>query len=120
MHEGFLTKGWNRTLMAQAVVLGVRNNLIKRFLDNRVLVPYLTEQCAEDVSNFKVEVIQRDLEKLLSCGMSQLPKYKSVVDSVKLAGSEEPARSNEGMFFPEIERVLRKYVNLHKQLPIWN
>jgi hypothetical protein len=120
MEEGFLTKGWNKTILAQAMVLHVRNELIKRFMDNRILVPYLMKRCqAAELSDAKVEVIQRELMKLLSSGMGQLPNYKDIVESVKVACNSEPAKAKEIRFFSEIERVFRRYVNLNNQHQIW-
>lgn len=121
MKEGFLTKGWNKTILAQSIVLAVRRNLIRRFSDNNVLMPYLVSRCQPgEITSANVQNIQRELSELLQCGHAKLSEYRDVVESVKQAQSEEPARSNESIFFTEIERVLRKYVDLNKQLPLWN
>lgn len=121
MKEGFSAKGWNKTILAQGIVLAVRRNMIRRFTDNNVLVPYLVSQCQpEEITAANVQNIQRELSELLDCGHTKLPEYRNVVESVKQAQSEEPARSHESIFFAEIERVLRKYVHLNKQLPLWN
>jgi hypothetical protein len=121
MVEGNVFKSaWNKTILAQAMVLSVRNELIKRFIDNRILVPYLMKRCpAAELSDAKVEIIQRELTQLLGCGINQLSNYKDIVESVKLACSSEPAKAKENRFFAEIERVFRKYVNLNNQHQLW-
>lgn len=121
MKNGFLNTGWNKTIFAQSIVLGARKRLINRFLDSNVLIQFLSAQCrADEITFAKVEIIQRDLKQLADNGYQKLSTYRNIVESVKLAQSEEPARLNESLFFKEIERVLCKYVNLNKQLPIWN
>jgi hypothetical protein len=121
MVEGNVFKSaWNKTILAQAMVLSVRNELIKRFMDNRILVPYLIKRCqAVELSDAKVENIQRELAQLLNNGLDQLPHYKDIVDSVKTSCSREPAKASEKRFFHEIERVFRKYVNLNNQHQLW-
>ena len=121
MIEGNVFKNaLNKTILAQAMVLNTRNELIKRFMDNRILLPYLMKRCRKsDLSDAKVEIIQRELGNLLHCGLTQLPNYKDIIESVKSACSSEPAKANEFRFFSEIEKVFRKHINLNNQHQIW-
>jgi CO dehydrogenase/acetyl-CoA synthase gamma subunit (corrinoid Fe-S protein) len=94
----------------QALVLGLRNDLIKDFLDERNLIEYLSKEFRMmEVSRVKVEFIKRDLKLLIQTPLDA-ERYRELVETISETGSAALSQGNEKIFYKEIEAVLKKYI----------
>lgn len=94
----------------EEIVLKLRNDLIKDFLDERNLVEYLSREFRlMDVSRTKVEFIKRDLKLLLQSPLDS-SRYHDVLEAITDTGSAALSQGNEKIFYKEIEAVLKKYI----------
>lgn len=92
------------------LVLKLRNDLIKDFLDERNLITYLSKEFRMmDVSRVKVEFIKRDLKLLLQTPLDE-ERYNEVLETISETGSAALSQGNEKLFYKEIEAVLKKYI----------
>jgi hypothetical protein len=92
------------------VVRRLRNDLIKDFLDERVLIEYLSTQYRiMELSRVRVQFIKADLQRLLIEPVD-LEWYKPIVEDYKATGSAALSERNEKLFYKEIEGVLKKYI----------
>lgn len=92
------------------LVLKLRNDLIKDFLDERNLITYLSKEFRMmDVSRVKVEFIKRDLKLLLLSPLDET-RYREVLETITETGSAALSQGNEKLFYKEIEQVLKKYI----------
>jgi hypothetical protein len=92
------------------VVRRLRNDLIKDFLDERVLIEYLSTQYRiMEISRVRVEFIKADLQRLLIAPVD-LEWYKAIVEDYKATGSAALSDRNEKLFYKEIEGILKKYI----------
>lgn len=92
------------------LVLKLRNDLIKDFLDERNLVMYLSKEFRMmDISRVKVEFIKRDLKLLLQSPLDE-ERYKEVLEAISETGSAALSQGNEKVFYKEIEGILKKYI----------
>lgn len=104
----FLTD--SSSLDPTAVVLKLRNDLIKDFLDERNLIEYLSKEFRMmEVSRVKVEFIKRDLKLLLQTPLDEA-RYQEVLDAITETGTAALSQGNEKLFYKEIESVLKKYI----------
>ena len=88
----------------------LRNDLIKDFLDERILITYLSAQFRiTDISNVKIELIKADLQRHLIAPVD-LEWYKTIIEDFKTSGSTALTEENEKLFYKEIEGVLKKYI----------
>lgn len=87
------------------VIHKVRKDLIKDFLDDRVLIQYLASQFrVVDLSRIKIELIKADLRKLLITPIDS-DHYQPV-----LAEYDQTSMLNEALFYKEIVSLLKKYI----------
>lgn len=94
----------------EEIVLKLRNDLIKDFLDERNLIEYLSrEYRMMDVSRVKVEFIKRDLKLLIQSPLDK-ERYQEVVETISETGSAALSQGNEKLFYKEIEQILKKYI----------
>ena len=92
------------------VIRRLRNDLIKDFLDERVLIEYLSTQYRIiELSRVRVQFIKADLQRLL-IGPVDLEWYKPIVEDYQATGSAALSDRNEKLFYKEIEGVLKKYI----------
>lgn len=92
------------------LVLKLRNDLIKDFLDERNLITYLSKEFRMmDVSRIKVEFIKRDLKLLLQSPLDA-ERYQEVLETIAETGSAALSQGNEKLFYKEIEQLLKKYI----------
>lgn len=92
------------------LVLKLRNDLIKDFLDERNLIDYLSrEYRMMDVSRVKVEFIKRDLKLLIQSPLDN-EHYRDVLETISETGSAALSQGNERIFYKEIEQILKKYI----------
>lgn len=94
----------------EEIVLKLRNDLIKDFLDERNLIEYLSrEYRMMDVSRVKVEFIKRDLKLLIQSPLDK-ERYQEVLETISETGSAALSQGNEKLFYKEIEQILKKYI----------
>ena len=94
----------------EEIVLKLRNDLIKDFLDERNLIEYLSrEYRMMDVSRVKVEFIKRDLKLLIQSPLDK-ERYREVLETISETGSAALSQGNEKLFYKEIEQILKKYI----------
>lgn len=92
------------------LVLKLRNDLIKDFLDERNLITYLSKEFRMmDISRVKVEFIKRDLKLLLQSTLDE-ERYREVLETISETGSAALSQGNEKVFYKEIESILKKYI----------
>ena len=92
------------------LVLKLRNDLIKDFLDERNLITYLSKEFRMmEVSLVKVEFIKRDLKLLLQTPLDA-ERYNELLGTISETGSAALSQGNEKLFYKEIEAVLKKYI----------
>jgi hypothetical protein len=103
----FLT---NSAFNPAELVLKLRNDLIKDFLDERNLITYLSKEFRMmDVSRVKVEFIKRDLKLLFQSSLDET-YYQEVLATITETGSAALSQGNEKVFYKEIEGILKKYI----------
>ena len=103
----FLT---NSAFNPSELVLKLRNDLIKDFLDERNLITYLSKEFRMmDISRVKVEFIKRDLKLLLQSSLDET-HYQEVLETITETGSAALSQGNEKVFYKEIEGILKKYI----------
>lgn len=93
-----------------ALVLKLRNDLIKDFLDERNLITYLSKEFRMmEVSRVKVEFIKKDLKLLIATPLD-VERYKALIETITDTNSAALSQGNEKLFYKEIEEVLKKYI----------
>ncbi len=92
------------------IIRRLRNELVKDFLDERVMQEYLSSQYRiTELSRVKVEFIKGDLQRLLISPVN-MEWYKPIMDDYKATGSAALTDGNERLFYKEIEGILKKYM----------
>jgi len=92
------------------IIRRLRNELVKDFLDERVLHEYLSTQYKiNELSRVKAEFIKGDLQRLLIAPVD-INWYKPIMDDYQATGSAALTEGNEKLFYKEIEGILKKYM----------
>ncbi len=92
------------------VVRKVRNDLIKDFLDERLLREYVSKQFRiHELSNVKIELIKRDLKELLISPVN-VQHYEPIITQIHESDSASLTESNEQLFYRELENLLKRYL----------
>lgn|SRR6187402_2195217 len=92
------------------IIRRLRNELVKDFLDERVLHDYLSTQYKiTELSRVKAEFIKGDLQRLLIAPVD-MTWYKPIMDDYQATGSAALTEGNEKLFYKEIEAILKKYM----------
>lgn len=92
------------------VVRKVRNDLIKDFLDERLLKEYVSRHFRiHELSNVKTELIKRDLKELLISPVN-MNHYQPIITQIKESDSAALAESHEQLFYKEVETLLKRYL----------
>jgi hypothetical protein len=88
----------------------LRNDLIKDFLDERLLREYVSKHFRiNDLSNIKIELIKRDLKELLISPVD-IHHYKPIISQIHESDSAALTESNEQLFFKELENLFKRYL----------
>ena len=88
----------------------VRNDLVKDFLDDRVLLEYLkTNFRITDLSRVKLEFIRNDLKEMLICPVN-VGHYTNLINQIRETNSASLSGGNEALFYYEVELILKKYL----------
>ena len=91
------------------LVRKTRNNLIKDFLDDRMLKEYVsTHFGVRELSPVKVEFIRRDLKALLISPVNE-NHYEPVISHIK-AEDAPLMEVNEQLFYRELENIFKRYM----------
>ncbi len=91
------------------LVVKLRNDLIKDFLDERFLKEYLLSKYhISDLSNVRVEFMKKDLKELYTSPLNK-EHYKPIIDEIQTHERTSLAEGNEQLFYKEIESILQKY-----------
>lgn len=93
-----------------SLITKLRNDLIKDFLDERLLAVYFNSKyMLAELSNVKIQFIRRDLKELY---MSPLDTehYAPIIEEIKNNERTSLAEGNEQLFYKEIENILQKYI----------
>jgi hypothetical protein len=92
------------------VIRKLRNDLIKDFLDERILIDYLSAQYKiMNISAIKAEFIKADLRRMLIAPVD-VELYKPIIEDFKTTGSASLSEGNEKLFYREIESMLKKFI----------
>ena len=92
------------------VVRKVRNDLIKDFLDERLLREYVAKHFRiHELSNVKIELIKRDLKELLISPVN-IHHYEPIITQIHESDSASLTESNEQLFYKELENLLKRYL----------
>ena len=92
------------------LVRKLRNDLIKDFLDERLLKEYiLTHFNVRELSPVKIEFIKRDLKELLIAPVNT-QHYEPLITQIKQTDSAALSDHNEQFFFKELEMIFKRYL----------
>jgi len=87
----------------------LRNDLIKDFLDERILLQYFASNFnVRDVSPIKVEFIKKALKELLIAPVD-LTHYRPIIEQIKNTESAALSEGNEQLFYKELESVFKQH-----------
>jgi hypothetical protein len=90
------------------IIRKLRNELVKDFLDERVLKEYLAIQYNfHSISHIQLEFMKADLHRLLIAPVD-LTLYAPVIEEYKASGSAALTEGNERLFYLEIEKILKR------------
>lgn len=88
----------------------MRNDLIKDFLDERYLLEYVASNFKiRDIPRVKMELIRAELKDLLIHPVS-IPHYEGLITQIRETDSAAISAGNEGLFYREIETILKRYL----------
>lgn len=92
------------------VIRKLRNDLIKDFLDERILRHYLSSQYKiAELSPVKVEFIKADLRRLLISPVD-VNLYGPIIENFDSHGTAALSEGNEKLFYKEIDGLLKKFI----------
>jgi hypothetical protein len=92
------------------LVLKLRNDLIKDFLDESHLKEYLaTNFNMRELTGIKIEFIKKALKELLITSLDEV-HYQSIVDDIKNTNSAALTEGNEKLFYKELELIFKRYM----------
>jgi hypothetical protein len=91
------------------LVRKVRNDLIKDFLDDRVLRQYMARQFnIAELPLIKIEFIRTELKELLISPVN-VDHYHMLIEQIRQTDSASLSEGNDTLFYREVEGILRKY-----------
>ncbi|HEX5171777.1 MAG TPA: hypothetical protein VFW11_21510 [Cyclobacteriaceae bacterium] len=89
---------------------GIRNELAKDFLDERVLIEYLSGKYnKKELSNTRLASVKKDLKDLLTAPVD-VNHYSSLIRKVEENHTTAISYKNESLFFKEIDKILSKHI----------
>ena len=100
---------WTDDTIAE-LILKVRNDLLKDFLDDRFLKVYVNEQFKiKELSHIAVEFIRKDLKELLQTPVD-MNHYRSLVTHIRETDTASLSEGNEQLFYADVEKVLKRHI----------
>jgi hypothetical protein len=100
---------WTDETIAE-LILKVRNDLLKDFLDDRFLKTYVNEQFKiKELSHICVEFIRKDLKELLQTPVD-MNHYRSLVTHIRETDTASLSEGNEQLFYADVEKVLKRHI----------
>lgn len=92
------------------LITKLRNDLIKDFLDERLLKEYFQSKYHHlpEISKIKLEFIRKDLKELFLSPINMI-HYKPLIDEIQTHERTSLTEGNEALFYQEIEAIFRKY-----------
>jgi len=100
---------WTDDTIAE-LILKVRNDLLKDFLDERFLQDYVREQFnIRELSAIRIEFIKKDLKELLSTAID-MPHYASLITRIRETDTASLSEGNDQLFYAEVEQVLKRHL----------
>jgi hypothetical protein len=104
----FTTK-WNDENIV-GLIRKVRNDLIKDFLDERVLKDYINKEMGvKELSQVKSEFIKNGLKEMLISPVDT-HHYQPVIQQIRETDTASLSEKNEGLFYQEINVLLKTYL----------
>lgn len=92
------------------LVRTLRNQLVKDFLDERVLIEYLAGTYnKKELSNTRMAFVRKELKELLIAPVD-VHHYSSLINDIEENNRTAISYKNETLFFKEIDRILSKYI----------
>jgi hypothetical protein len=109
METNIVSSQWTDESIIE-LIRKLRNDLIKDFLDERLLKEYANTQFrVRELSNIKIEFIKKDLKELLISPVNTI-HYEVLIEQIKHTDSAALTENNERLFYKELEQVIKKYV----------
>lgn len=88
----------------------LRNDLIRDFLDERVLKEYVqTKYHHSDLNSIKLEFIRKDLKELYASPINDA-HYKPLIEEIQNHERTSLVEGNEQLFYRDIESIFEKYI----------
>jgi hypothetical protein len=90
------------------LVRKLRNELIKDFLDERILKEHVSLQFGvKDLSNIRIEFIKKDLRELLISPVDTR-HYDRLITQIRMTDSAALTVNNDQLFYKELDGIIRK------------
>jgi hypothetical protein len=100
---------WTDDTIAE-LILKIRNDLLKDFLDDRFMKAYVNEQFnIKELSHICVEFIRKDLKELLQTPVD-MNHYRSLVTHIQETDTASLSEGNEQLFYADVEKVLKRHI----------
>lgn len=91
------------------LIRGLRNELIKHFLEDQKLLAYFTKHFKYKLTAIRIEFIKKELQDLLLSPVD-LVHYSTLLMEMKHAGTASLIEKNEDLFYEELNTIFKKYV----------
>jgi hypothetical protein len=92
------------------LVRTLRNQLIKDFLDERILIEYLAGKYnKKELSNTRMAFVKKELGDLLIAPVD-VQHYSSLIHEIEENQTASLSYKNESLFYKEIDSILSKYI----------
>jgi len=92
------------------VIRKLRNDLIKDFLDERVLISYWSARFKNvELTAQKSERIKIDLKNLLITPVN-IELYSSIIEDYKTTGNTSVSKDNEKLFYQDVDKILNIHI----------
>ena len=92
------------------LILKLRNDLLKDFLDDRFLKTYVNEQFKiKELSHICVEFIRKDLKELLQTPVD-MNHYRSLITHIRETDTASLSEGNEQLFYADVEKILKRHI----------
>jgi hypothetical protein len=109
MEANTISTRWSNESIIE-LVRKLRNDLIKDFLDERLLREYVSKHFRiNELSNVKIELIKRDLKELLISPVNTR-HYGPIISQIHETDSAALTETNEQLFFKELENLFKRYL----------
>lgn len=100
---------WTRANTIE-LIRGLRNELIKDFLDERYLIEYLSGRYnKKELSNARMEFVRKELKELLIAPVD-IEHYSRLIQEIEKDNTTSISNKNDSLFYKEIEKILMKYI----------